>query len=217
MPYTINPFTGLPDYYQSAGSTTVFGPGSSTDKALVRWNGITGTLVQNGITIETDTGEILAGNGSVTNPAFSFVGEPGTGWYWIGAGHIGYASGGGTPVDISSSAFVANVEVRTFGGLNAAGYILVNVNTPVAAATINVGSSDYFMGITSSIATQVNLPANPATGRTIDIKDISGQANANNITVSGNGKNIDGAATSVINIAYGSLTVKYNGTTWSIT
>lgn len=65
-------------------------------------------------------------------------------------------------------------------------------------------------------ATQVNLPASPSTGRVIIVKDGKGDANANNITVSGNGKNIDGSATVTINTAYGVGRYAYNGTQWNV-
>lgn len=42
----------------SGGSGTVTGPGSSTDNALVRWDSITGTVVQNSVGILSDTGDM---------------------------------------------------------------------------------------------------------------------------------------------------------------
>lgn len=65
-------------------------------------------------------------------------------------------------------------------------------------------------------ATQVTLEAAPATGRVIIVKDGKGDANSNNITISGNGKNIDGAATLVINANYGTSRIIYNGTQWNV-
>lgn len=61
----------------------------------------------------------------------------------------------------------------------------------------------------------INLSATLQTGRVVIIKDGKGDANTNNITVQGNGKNIDGAASKVINTAYGVLRLIYNGTEWS--
>lgn len=61
----------------------------------------------------------------------------------------------------------------------------------------------------------INLCATLQTGRVVIIKDGKGDANSNNITVQGNGKNIDGASSKVINTAYGVLRVIYNGTEWS--
>lgn len=40
------------------GGGDVSGPVSSTDNALVRWDGTTGTLVSNSVAILSDTGEL---------------------------------------------------------------------------------------------------------------------------------------------------------------
>lgn len=84
------------------------------------------------------------------------------------------------------------------------------------AGDYTVLNSDYFVGATTSAARAITLPAAPVAGETHRIKDITGTGAANNITVSGNGKNIDGAATFVINTNRGSIDVIYNGTEWSI-
>lgn len=60
MPYKFNPFTGTLDYYQSSSGGGISGPGSSTDKAIVRWNGTSGTVVQNSLGIVQDGGAIEA-------------------------------------------------------------------------------------------------------------------------------------------------------------
>jgi hypothetical protein len=52
-----------PAWATPSGSGDVSGPGSSTDNALVRWDGATGTLVQNSNAILTDAGSLtLAGS-----------------------------------------------------------------------------------------------------------------------------------------------------------
>lgn len=51
-----------PVWATAAGSGNVTGPGSSTDNALVRWDGATGTLIQNSNAILSDAGSLsLAG------------------------------------------------------------------------------------------------------------------------------------------------------------
>ena len=62
----------------------------------------------------------------------------------------------------------------------------------------------------------ITLPATPVTGTTYQIKDGTGQAAINNVTIDGNGNNIDAAATLVINVAWGSATVVFNGTIWNL-
>jgi hypothetical protein len=62
----------------------------------------------------------------------------------------------------------------------------------------------------------VNLPATPTTNARFTVKDASGAASTNNITVSGNGHTIDGAATQVIATNFGAFTAIFNGTNWFI-
>ena len=82
------------------------------------------------------------------------------------------------------------------------------------AVSYAVLSTDYIIAVTSNAAARtITLPAAPSTNQVFIIKDEAGTAqSANNITVSGNGSNIDGAATFVINTNFGSLSVYFNGT-----
>lgn len=67
MPFKFNPFTGRLDYYSSSGSGDVVGPASSTDNAVVRFDGTTGKLIQNSGASVDDSGNITATNLSGTN------------------------------------------------------------------------------------------------------------------------------------------------------
>lgn len=69
---------------------------------------------------------------------------------------------------------------------------------------------------TSTSAMTIVLPLIPIRGDIYQVKDKSGNAGTNNITVSGNGNNIDGAATYPINTNYGKATFVFNGTTWNV-
>lgn len=60
----------------------------------------------------------------------------------------------------------------------------------------------------------VNLPTTPTSGDTYIVKDALGNAGAFNITVSGNGSNIDGSASIVISTNYTEAMFIYNGTSW---
>lgn len=64
MPYKFNPFIGNLDFYKN--STGITGPLTSTDKAITRWNGITGDVVQDSKAIVQDGGAIEA-QGFLTN------------------------------------------------------------------------------------------------------------------------------------------------------
>ncbi len=94
----------------------------------------------------------------------------------------------------------------------------LNVTTRVFTASGNTTASSESILVVkkgTGAATGVTLPASPLTGWIYIVKDGKGDANTNNITVSPASGTIDGAATKVINTAYGVLRVVYNGTEWS--
>jgi hypothetical protein len=87
----------------------------------------------------------------------------------------------------------------------------------IASGNYAPNGADNFIIVnrSSGAPTTITLPSSPPVGKTYIIKDGRGDAATNNITVNGNGKNIDGAASFVININYGSLSLVYNGTQWN--
>lgn len=72
--------------------------------------------------------------------------------------------------------------------------------------------------VDTTSARTINLPAGvaPFNPMVVIVKDNTGGALVNNITISGNGANIDGSATASIITNYGSLTFVWNGTQWNI-
>lgn len=60
MPYKFNPFTGTLDFYAGGVGGSVSGPGVSTDNAIARWDGVTGTVIQNSKSIVQDGGGVEA-------------------------------------------------------------------------------------------------------------------------------------------------------------
>lgn len=92
--------------------------------------------------------------------------------------------------------------------------VRVAVATPIAvvAATDEVISVE----VPGPVVVAVNLPAG-VTGQVFNIKDGLGLASvATPITITPLAGTIDGAATAVINVPYGSLTLVYSGTKWLI-
>jgi len=77
-------------------------------------------------------------------------------------------------------------------------------------------ANDYVIIVDTTSARTINLIASPVTGQTYRIKDNTGSAATNNITISPAAGNIDGAASFVINTNYGSVDVVYNGTQWNL-
>jgi len=99
-------------------------------------------------------------------------------------------------------------------------YVTRIVRTAVAA-TYTATTDDVYIGVTSTAAARtINLPAAAVcgSGKRYVIKDESGAANTNNITVDPNAsETIDGATARVISTAYGSVTVVCNGANWFTT
>ena len=74
--------------------------------------------------------------------------------------------------------------------------------------------TDYFIGVVTSAEFTITLPNGP-TGTVFVVKDISGDANINPITIV-NTVNIDGQAGATIDTSFGSLTFVYSNGAWNI-
>lgn len=88
--------------------------------------------------------------------------------------------------------------------------------TNVSSLPYTVLSSDSLIAVNTNSSGNVTLEASPTTGRTVIIKDRGGNAYTNNITISGNGKNIDGIASYIISNNYADAVLVYTGFEWSI-
>lgn len=145
----------------------------------------------------------------------------------------GMVSSGFQVYDISSGVIVGrnlvegtNVTILNANGIGAAPVISAMVGTPIFAYTetavtpyvVNVG--DYIIGIDCSGAIKtVHLPNAPtSTGTSYIIKDYTGSAGANPISVTtpGGAVLIDGAATYTMNVAYSSITVVWSGAAYRV-
>lgn len=86
------------------------------------------------------------------------------------------------------------------------------------AASYTALKDDYYIGVTSTAAARtITLPAlaSVTDNKRYVVKDESGGAVANNITIDGNGaETIDGAATKVISSNYGSVRLVKSGSSW---
>lgn len=89
--------------------------------------------------------------------------------------------------------------------------------TNITSGPYTVLTTDEIVSVgTLSAVLTITLPSSPTTGDTYNIKDANGSAAAFNITVQGNGNNIDVGATFVLTANYSSITVVYNGSKWII-
>lgn len=101
-------------------------------------------------------------------------------------------------------------RMQTYGGRVVK--LRVATTTPITVAvTDHVVISQ--LGTPGAVA--VNLPATPATGLEFVIKDGTGDAAANNITITPAAGNIDGAGTLVLAANYAVAKLVYNGTQWN--
>lgn len=124
-----------------------------------------------------------------------------------GAGSIKYGD-----LDFTGSSSVNSVttQITTVDSNDA-----LNVVSP-GAYPYTASAQDAYISVNTSSAKTVNLPSSPVSGQTHIIADITGLAFTNNITVSGNGKTIDGSASYTINFNYGCVKFIYNGTEWNV-
>lgn len=91
-------------------------------------------------------------------------------------------------------------------------------NVTSVTGTYSVLATDDLIAITTlSTAFTITLPSSPVTGDSYEFKDTTGNAGTNNVTIAGNGHNLDGASTFVLSQPYAAVTVTYTGTQWSVT
>lgn len=114
----------------------------------------------------------------------------------------------GTGSGQQSQAYVAGVLNTTSGRV-------VNVTNP-AAYPYTTLITDFFVPIDTSLARSIVLIGSPVRGTMYRIKDNTGTAAANNITVSATGHLIDGVGSYVINNNYASADFIYNGSQWNV-
>ena len=88
--------------------------------------------------------------------------------------------------------------------------------TNVASSPYNVTASDFTLNVDTSSARTINLPASPTTGRKIVVMDGTGTASSFNITIQGNGHNINASSSLTINTNFQAKTLIYNGTIWNV-
>jgi hypothetical protein len=86
------------------------------------------------------------------------------------------------------------------------------------ATSYSTATTDIYIGVTSTAAARTITMFNSGrvTGMVFIIKDESGGAGTNNITIDGNGANIDGESSVVINKNYGCVAIYWNSTSWSV-
>lgn len=122
-------------------------------------------------------------------------------------------------INASGAASGLSLDAGTSGITFGTGLVVSVTSVAAAATPYALLGTDYFVttDTTGGVLT-ITLPAAPATGRMVVVYDGVGQAAANNVTIDGNGKSIafagTAAGTKLLNTAYESATLVYNGTLW---
>lgn len=132
----------------------------------------------------------------------------------------------------NGTAVPAANNLNVFGGANGG----VNATTTGTGSTITLRSdilnytnpgaypysavaTDYFISVNSGTgAHTILLPNAPPTGKSFVIKDRTGNAAVNNITVTtvGGAVNIDGSTSFTINSDFGAISLVFNGTSYEV-
>ena len=88
--------------------------------------------------------------------------------------------------------------------------------TVVTTTPFNVLLGDYLLAVNVAGPSSIILPVGAPIGTVFIVKDTSGLANTNPITISAPTSTIDGAATYVLNTNYGSVTIVRTSAEWSV-
>ena len=218
---TINTLTGQLGSQASIAATSIIGTANQ-----ILANGTSGAAQTGMVTLTTPQdiattssvsfNSVKTGNGLVSAAAYGFTAAANTGMYRNAGNGIGFAVAGVNYLDISSAGLVlmsgsATVTNRLTTATLALGY------TSGAGNLVDAGSASIY-GFTDTSAPRTMILAIPSiAGRIITVKDQSGGAATNNITVSvSGGATIDGAATFVMNTNYGSASFYDNGSSYFV-
>lgn len=197
---TSNGAGALPSWQTNAGGD-VSGPGSSTNNDIVLFNGTTGKLIKDsGVSLGTVTNHAVLIGGSNTITSIS-----------VGAtGAVLMGSTGADPAFTTTPTIAGNTTIS--GSLTMNGGMIQKRTATAISYTVLV--TDVIIAVTDTTAARtITMPnSGLVAGQRWTIKDESGGAATHAITISGNGANVDGAASQVMNTNYGSVDIYCNGT-----
>lgn len=198
----------MSQYFLSAGGGGggggIGGSTGSIDLALILADGTGGSTVTSATSWTIDGDQMLAPTGSSSLPAYSFSDGPTDGLCWFGQGDWALVADTVVTAELASNQIVYNVINRNTAGLA--------VQSVAVSANYAVLGTDIYLGVdTSTLAITITYDLSGSTffgGQLFIIKDESGNALINNITVTTTNPStykIDGQNTAVINTNYGVL------------
>lgn len=92
----------------------------------------------------------------------------------------------------------------------------LGLNYSMVSATATATKFQSVAADVSGGAWTLSLPASPSAGDWVRVVVVSGDPEVNALTVSGNGKNINGDASLTVDVIRATVTLIYNGTEWRI-
>ena len=142
----------------------------------------------------------------------------GYGNVWLG-NYVGYNSNDTNTLKIDNSdtsktliyGEFDNDRLKVNGRLAVSTYI---VNT--SSVTLGNGYSFVDVDYTSTGTVTINLPTDNTEGDVLVITDTGGNASVNNITINGNGANISGSSTYMLQVSYESVQMHYHNGNWFV-
>lgn len=206
------------------GTVAIVNGGTGQTTANTAFNALSPMTTLGDITYEDATPKAvrLAGNTTATK---QFLTQTGNGtisaapsWGVLVSGDIpnNAANTTGTASNITAS---SNTTLTSLGTSTSTftltGGLILTTRTITANLTIDTTTTDYFILCNQSGAITITLPT-PVNGRVLVIKDISGTANTNNITLARHAsEKIEGlAASKLLQTNFGSWTFTTDGTDW---
>lgn len=159
---------------------------------------------------------LLAPDGSIANPSYSFTNNTTVGFYLQNASPgIGCLVADNTQVmSWNQSQVTANTPFQA-SGIASAGY-LVALARGTVSSTESMNFNDFILGVNdTSVPITISAPSilSLLPGQLFTVKDQTGAASANNITINFSGCTLDGQASYVINTDYGSVSFYSDSTT----
>lgn len=199
------------------GTGTIGGSTGATDKAILSANGTGGATLQATGLLYNANSQFVVPGGTSSLPSIAISGSLGTGFYSDATNNLKLT------INTTQIITFASGGITTFGnaGIDCADKLVSRKGIIVAVRTvagdITGASSDYILAVSSTASARtVTVPNSSNTNQIYIIKDTSGGAGTNNITITtpGGVKTFDGATSITISTNYGSVRLYYDGTNY---
>lgn len=193
----------------------------SSDGSQVDGHGVNGAYsaiiggINHNIPSTTTSSVILGGNtikadSGVTNTVFLPKVRFGLG---TGAGIV--TNNSNNDILVRNSA-TGEIEIRDavtlISGMTSGGSQNIYITKRIITGSTTLLTTDFVIFVNGSTPLILTLPFAPNDGEVLKIKDVSGAASINNITINGNGHTIDGSSTILINTDRGGVELCFDTT-----